>query len=312
MDKILFNGLSELGTHVDRVHVFIIAIMAFCFIACNAVLIYFMLRYRRKGPDDVTASIKGNHLLEAVWTIIPTIVVLIVFVYGVRVWGDMRKPPENAMTINVTGVQWAWRFEYPDGRIEAEDLYVPAGQPIRLNMVSNDVLHSFFIPELRVKEDVVPSQYTHLWFQADYEGVYNIFCTEYCGDNHSYMLGKVHALGPEAWDRWVRRVPDPDAVQLSPAERGAKLYSKWGCLGCHSTDGSPNIGPTFKNLMGRSESFADGSTVVVDENYIMESIKQPNAKIVAGFKPDQMPAFEGQLSQQDITDLIDYIKTLNE
>lgn len=309
MDKLFMNGLTDLGGKVDQVQIFLIALMAICFIACNAALIYFMVRYRRKSDHDETSAISGNHLLEAVWTIIPTIVVLIIFVYGVRVWGEMRTPPADAMTINVTGVQWAWRFEYPDGRIEAEDLYVPKGQAIRLNMISGDVLHSFFVPEFRVKEDVVPSQYTQLWFRGDVEGSYNIFCTEFCGDNHSGMLGKVHVLGPEDWDRWVRRVPDPDAVPLSPAERGNKLFAKWGCAGCHSVDGSANIGPTFQGLMGRSEVMASGETIVVDENYIMESINQPKKRVVAGYDPNQMPAFEGQLSQQDITDLIEFIKS---
>ncbi len=310
MDKLFWNGLTDLGARVDNVQIFIIALMGVCFIACNAVLIYFMLKYRRKTDNDVTSTVSGNQLLEIVWTVIPAVIMLFVFWYGVTVWGDLRTPPENAMTINVTGVQWAWRFEYPDGRIEAEDLYVPKGEAIRLNMISSDVLHSFFIPAFRVKEDVVPSQYTQLWFQAEKEGSFDIFCTEYCGDNHSFMLGKVHVLGPEAWDRWVRRVPDPNSIPLTPVQRGEKLFSKWGCAGCHSIDGSPNIGPTFKSLMGRAESMSDGQNIIVDENYIMESINQPDRQIVAGYPKGQMPAFEGQLSQQDITDIIDYIKSV--
>ena len=303
--------VTELGARVDMVQTFLIAMMVFWFVACNAVLVYFMVRYRRKGDAPATSNVKGHHLLEMAWTIIPTVLVVIIFYYGIYVWKDMRTPPEDAMEILVRGQKWSWSFEYPDGQKSVSDLYVPHGVPVKLLMRSNDVLHSFFIPEFRVKEDVVPSQYTHLWFQAEKVGSYNIFCTEYCGKDHSAMLGKVHVLDAVKWERFERNEPlDPEAPPLSPLEHGAKLFSGHGCKSCHSIDGASGIGPTFLGLMGREEVLSDGSKITVDENYIVESIKYPKRKLVQGYSPEQMSSFEGILSDEDISDIITYIKSL--
>jgi cytochrome c oxidase subunit 2 len=238
---------------------------------------------------------------------------IIIFIYGIKVWTDRRTMPDDseAYVVEVTGQKWAWSFRYPDGRTTAQDLYVPEGKKVKLRMNSQDVLHSFFIPHFRIKEDVVPSFYTYLWFQADKAGSYNIFCTEYCGDQHSGMLGKVHVLDPEIWLRFENNLPlDPNKRPLTPLENGEQLYVKRACEGCHSRDGSQVIGPTFKGLYGRSEIMADGTQITADENYIVESILYPNRKIVKGYPANQMPSFEGQLSEQDISDLITFIKTL--
>ncbi len=308
----LFSGqVTELGGRVDTVQFFLILVMAFWFVACNAVLVYFMLKYRRKSPDQKVSNVKGNHLLEMAWTVIPTIMVIVIFVYGINVWTDLRTPPEDAMQINVTAQRWSWGFKYPNGRTTAGDLYVPQGVPVKLNMLSSDVLHSLFIPEFRVKEDVVPSLFTHLWFQAEKVGIYNLFCTEYCGDDHSAMLGKVHVLDPDTWERFEKNLPlDPNAVPLTPLENGKELFTKRACIGCHSIDGSPANGPTFLGIYGKQETLSDGSVITVDDNYIMESIKRPNVKLVQGYPTGLMPAFEGQLSDEDIADIITYIKTL--
>lgn len=303
------STVTELGAHVDKVQAFIIAIMVFWFVACNAVLIYFMLKYRRRSKNDKVSTIKGNHTLEIVWTVIPTLLCFVMFYYGVVVWKDLRTPPEDAMDINVRGYKWGWEFSYPDlgGRIEGNVLYVPVNTPVRLIMKSSDVLHSFFIPEFRTKEDVIPSMYTYLWFEAKEEGVYNVFCTEYCGRNHSAMLAKLHVLSEEEWQAYISGDPNEG---LSPVELGQKLFVSRACSGCHSADGSALIGPTFKGLYGREGQADDGNSYKADENYIAESIKYPNKLVVAGFQGGQMPSFEGQLSDLEIEALIAYIKTL--
>ena len=312
MSSVIPDSITEIGGRVDNVHLFLILMMVFWFIACNVVMIYFMFRYRRKSEDQEVTPIKGHHLLEVAWTVIPTVLVLIIFYFGIDVWTDMRTPPENAMEIKVKAQKWSWSFTYPDGQNTAVDLYVPQGEPVKLIMNSADVLHSLFIPEFRVKEDVVPSMFTYLWFQADKPGVYNIFCTEYCGKDHSAMLGKVHVLDPETWERFQLRQPlDPNEVPKTPMENGRDLYTKRGCGGCHSTDGNTVVGPTFAGLFGREELMADGSTIVVDENYLAESIKYPKAKVVKGYPDNQMPSFDGQLDDDQISDIITFIKSLD-
>jgi len=308
------STFTELGTRVDNVQIFLIFMMVFWFIACNAVLVYFMLKYRRKSDDDKTANLTGNHIIEVVWTVVPTILCLIIFFYGIQVWEDLRTPPADAMDIQVRAQKWSWSFEYPNGRTTASEVFVPEGKPIRFVMKSADVLHSMFIPEFRVKEDVVPSIYTYLWFQGDVAGTYKIFCTEYCGKDHSAMLAKVHVLDIETWERFENNLPlDPNAAPMSPVEHGEDLYVKRGCKGCHSTDGSKVIGPTFAGLYNRESTvLVDGAptTVTADENYISESIRNPKAKLVEGYDPNAMPAFEGLLTDEDIDDLIAFIKTL--
>jgi len=326
------DSVTELGGRADMVQLWLIILMVFWFVACNGAMIYFLMKYKRKGPDDKVLAVRGNHLLEIVWTVVPSIIVIIIFVAGIGVWTDLRTPPDDSFEIRVRGQKWSWSFEYIDpdheygenldGRIVPADLYVPVGRNIRFNMKSNDVLHSMFIPEFRVKEDVVPSMFTHLWFRAEVPGSYNIFCTEYCGDKHSGMLGKVHVLDEATWERFINNEPlDPRDRPLTPVESGENLYVKHNCKGCHSVDGTTTIGPTFKGLMAmQSRDFsnvkavdftADGNREAAVENYIMQSIKQPESQLVKGFPAGQMPAFEGIITDNEIADIITYIKSLN-
>jgi len=311
MSEFLSNA-TELGSRVDNVQLFLIALMAFWFIACNAVMVYLLLRYRRTEKHTESVPLKGNHTLEVVWTIIPTIICGIIFFYGIQAWEEMRTMPwdEDPLEIRVRGQKWSWSYTYPDGRVEGSDaLYVPQGRPVVLTMKSADVLHSFFIPAFRVKEDVVPSFYTRLWFQAEKEGSYNVFCTEYCGDNHSAMLGKVHVLNADDWQKYENNELFP---VLTPVESGEKLFSSRGCIGCHSIDGAQGTGPTMLGVYGREEALQDGTTVTVDDNYIVESILYPNRQLVAGYPANQMPSFEGQLTDTQLEHLIEYMKTLEE
>jgi len=304
MSSVLPNAVTELGGRVDMVQLWLIAVMGFWFIACNGVMIYLLLRYRRKSSEDETPDIKGSHILETVWTVVPTIICGFIFYYGVQAWAELRTMPEDGYEVTVKARKWAWTFTHPDGRVEAQSFYVPVAEPVKLLMKSEDVLHSFFIPEFRVKEDVVPSMYTQLWFQAEVPGTYDIFCTEYCGDNHSQMLGKVHVLDKADWQLYLANELFP---VLTPVEEGAKQFLANGCAGCHTVDGTDSIGPSFKGLMGRTEEMEDGTTIVVDEAYIEESIRYPGAKIVKGRPSNQMSSFD-YLTQDKIDNIIAYIK----
>ena len=316
MSELFPRGITEIGDRVDNVQIFLIIVMVFWYIACNAVLVYFMFRYKRKGPDDKVSTIKGSHTLEWIWTLIPTVMCAIIFFYGVQVWEEMRTMPDDSESyvVEVTGKKWSWTFRHPDGRIEARDLYVPQGKKVKLKMNSLDVLHSFFIPAFRVKEDVVPSFYTYLWFKADKPGSYRVFCTEYCGDDHSVMMAQVHVLDPETWLRFENNEPlDPNKKILTPLENGEELYVKQGCNSCHTTDGAAAVGPSFAGLFGKEEVIlVNGAEkmIEVDDNYLRKSIVNPNSEIVKGYPAGQMPAFEGLLSETDIADLITYIKSL--
>ena len=312
MSSLVPEPITQHAGQVDGVHIYLFIVMGFWFVACNAAMVYFALRYRRKKPGQKAISTVHHHNgLEVLWTAIPTIIVLFTFGYSTKVWYEMRTPPEDAMEIRVRGQKWSWSFQYENGRTTAGDLYIPKGVPVKLNMKSQDVVHSLFIPRFRYKEDVVPNVFTYMWFKADKVGEFPIFCAEYCGDQHSQMLGTVHVLDEASWERFQNNEPlDPNAAPLTPVEHGEDLFVKRGCLGCHSTDGTAGIGPTFKGLYGKKEVLADGTTVDVEDNYLMESIYRPNVKLVAGYNAGLMPAFEGQLTDDDVADLITYIKTL--
>jgi cytochrome c oxidase subunit II len=222
------------------------------------------------------------------------------------IYYDQRTMPKDAMEISVTAQKWRWDFEYKNGKKASTEFYVPVGVPVRLLMTSVDVIHSFYVPSFRMKQDVVPGMYSNVWFQAKETGVFQLFCTEFCGTNHSAMLGKVHVVDRLEFDKWVGG--DPDA-KLPPAERGAKLYTNKQCNTCHSIDGSKIIGPTFKGIWGREEELSDGSKVKVDENYVMESMMNPQAKIVKGFPPS-MPPFQGSLTVDETKAIIEFLKTV--
>jgi cytochrome c oxidase subunit 2 len=224
----------------------------------------------------------------------------------------MRTPPKDAVDITVTGKQWLWTFEYYNGKKTLNELYVRQNRPVRMVMRADDVLHSFFVPAFRVKQDLIPGRYTQLWFTPTKIGTFDLFCAEYCGTGHSKMLGKVIVLSPEAYDIWEKgvAVDDGEAVaSLPPAELGEKLYKGKGCNACHSVDGSVVIGPSFKGLYEREGELEDGASYTADENYIRQSILEPQEQIVEGFQP-VMPSFKGILSDAEITAIIAYMKTL--
>ena len=244
------------------------------------------------------------------WTIIPSILLIVIFVYGFVVYKEMRTPPKDALEINVMGKQWLWQFKYNNGKTTLNELYVPEGRPVKLVMISDDVLHSLFVPAFRVKQDLVGGMYTYLWFTPTKTGTYDLFCTEYCGTGHSAMLGKVIVMNPEEYEKWEKGEKEEKVVaEISPVELGKQLFTQRGCNACHSIDGSPLVGPSFKGVFGRKQTLQDGQEITVDENYTRESLSEPQAKIVKGFQP-VMPSFKGMLSDEEISAIIAYLKTL--
>ena len=306
------EAASNLAGKVDGVILVITLISVFFFVLISAVLIYFAVKYRRKREDEETPYITGNETLEIIWTVIPSILLILLFVYAFVVYKDMRTPPANAVDITVTGKQWLWTFDYYNGKKTLNELYVKQNMPVRMIMRADDVLHSFFIPQFRVKQDILPGRYTQLWFTPTKVGTFDIFCAEYCGTGHSAMLGKVIVLSPEAYDIWEKGigVDGGGAVSsLPPVELGEKIYKQKGCNACHSIDGSVVIGPSFKGLFGRTGVLEDGRSYTANENYIISSIYEPQEEIVEGFQP-VMPSFKGILSENEVDALIAYIKTL--
>lgn len=295
------------GAGADNVMGFI-HIVSFLILGVNTVvMIYFAVKYRRRSDSDETPLITHNNKLEITWSVIPLFLVMIVFGWGYNGWLKMQTPPDNAYEIQVSAFKWGWTFSYANGAQVARELHVPVDRPVKLVMKSQDIIHSMFIPDYRVKQDVLPNRYTTLWFQADEVSDSHIFCAEYCGTDHSGMLGTVVVHEQDDFDRWLS--DQASSGGGSPAERGENLITLQGCTSCHSTDGSRIIGPTFQGLFGSERTFEDGSSAVADENYIRESLIDPGAKIVEGYQ-NQMVSYEGRLSDDDISDIIEYFKTL--
>lgn len=307
------EAASNLAGGVDNVLLVITVISVFFFLLISFFLVYYAIKYRRKSENEETPYITGNMVLEVIWTIVPSVLLMVFFVWGYIEFVDMRTPPEDAVEVNVKAKQWLWEFEYYNGKKSINELYVQQNRPVRMIMQSDDVLHSFFVPQFRVKQDILPGTYTQLWFTPTKAGTFDLFCAEYCGSGHSKMLAKVNVLPAEAFARWMGQgeagAGEAAASDLPPPERGENLYSQRGCNACHSVDGSAGVGPTLKGLYGKTEELESGETVKVDENYLKESIIEPQAKMVKGYQP-VMPSFKGILSDDEITSLIEYIKTL--
>ena len=296
---------STMAAEVDYLYWFLVIISTIASVLVIGGMFWFLYRYKRKSENDKTAYITHNYMAEFLWSFIPLVLFLVSFVWGWKVFHDLRNAPENSYEVFVKGYKWAWEFEYKNGLSSPGELVVPVGKPIKLLMTSKDVLHSFYVPSFRIKQDVVPGRYTSTWFEATKTGRFQIFCTEFCGLNHSGMLASVKVVTQEEFDAFL----DGKVLEeLTPAQLGQKIYNTRNCNGCHSLDGTVLVGPSFKGLYGKTREMADGSSVTADENYIMESIKNPNLKIVKGFNPNQMPAFEGLLSEEEIMGVIEFIK----
>lgn len=298
--------LSTLAPEIDFGWDVAYWISVFFFILVIVPLAYFVWRYRRRSEDEQPEETGHNTALEITWSVIPLAIVMACFLVGFRGFMAASVVPGNAYEIKVAGAKWFWTFTYPNGVVVPGELRVPKGQPVKMLMSSRDVIHSFFVPEFRVKQDVVPGLYTTVWFEATETGETVMLCAEYCGKDHSNMLAKVIVMEPSEFETWLNSQAKPEEAS---SDYGQKLFTQYGCNACHSVDGARGIGPSIKGLYGRDESLADGSTVKADENYLKESILNPAAKIVAGYAPT-MPAFQGQLDDVQVDSLIEYIKTL--
>lgn len=297
---------TAIAERVDSLYAFLLIAS---FIACVLVIggfIAFAIKYRRKSENDKTAYITHNNMLEFTWSFVPFVIFMAVFAWGWIVYHDMRKMPTSGLELAVEGQKWDWSFIYKNGRRVSGEFTVPVNTPVKLIMTSKDVLHSLYIPAFRIKQDVVPGRYTALWFQATKEGSFQIFCAEYCGDQHSAMLAKVHVVSRDKFDSWLANDPYKGLTQ---AQVGEKIFNS-RCLACHTTTANKGIGPGFKGLWMKEEIMADGSKVAVDENYIRESILNPQAKIVQGFPAGVMPSFAGQLSEEELMGVIEFMKSL--
>jgi len=300
---------STIAGEVDALFYFILYASVVVFAIVVAVTAYFLVRYRRRGKNELTSGVDHNLKLEIFWTVIPTILVFIVFYWGFDTFLKMHVAPKDAIEIKATGQKWFWTFDYPNGANGINELVVPVNQPVKLLLSSTDVIHSFFVPEFRVKMDALPNRYTVVWFEATEVGEYNIFCTEYCGKGHSEMLGKVTVLPNSLYENWLAesQVDIPEGMSLE--EAGGKLYISKACNTCHSVDGSVGVAPSFKGVFGKTENLSDGSSLPIDENYLRKSILNPQAQVVAGFAP-VMPTYQNVLSDRQIDALIAYIKSL--
>jgi len=272
-------------------------------------IIYFAWKYRRKSDDDVTPVITHNNKLEITWSVIPLILVMIVFGWGFTGYMNLATAPDDAYEIRVVGKSWLWEFHYENGTTSVNEMNVPVDRPVKLVMSSDDVIHSFFVPDFRVKRDVLPNRYSTLWFEATEVGESIIFCTEYCGTQHSNMDAVVNIMPQVEFDEWLEAGDTVDE-DMPADERGEALVSRNGCTACHSADGSSGVGPSFSGLWDSERNFEDGESTTADENYIRESILEPNAKIVEGYD-GVMPSYQGVVDDQQIDDIIEYIKTLD-
>jgi cytochrome c oxidase subunit II len=301
------EAASTLAPEIDSLFYFVYWASLILFTGVVAAVIYFAVRYRRRAADERPDPIKENKMLEISWIVLPTILVLILFNWGFRTYVRISVPPPDSYEIRVLGAQFLWQFTYPNGTVTTNELVVPRDRPIRLVMSSQDVLHSFFVPAFRVKMDVLPNRYTSVWFQATRDGTYDIFCTEYCGTQHSGMLATVTVVGQDQFNEWLATSGIDEDMPLP--ELGAVLFRQQACHACHSIDGTRGVGPTMQGLYGTVRQFTDGTSAVADDNYLRESILQPNAKIVAGYAPI-MPATYTNLSERELAGLIEYIKEL--
>lgn len=297
---------SSVAPAVDRVFYLVLGISTFFFVLVVSTMVYFAIVYRRRPGRSAEKTATHSNVLEITWTVIPIIIVAYIFYVGFDAYMHMKTSPQNAYEILVKARKWDWFFTYPNGHVDS-DLHVPVNEPIKLIMSSDDVIHSLSIPAFRVKMDCVPGRYTYAWFEGTQPGTYGLYCTEYCGDSHSGMLANVVVHEPGEFAAWLE-----DAANfyknLSPAEAGKALFQR-RCNQCHSDDGTAKTGPTVKGIFGNPCRLRDGSTVMVDEDYIRESILDPQAKVVEGYPP-VMPTFKGMLNDDEITFLIEYIKTL--
>ncbi|HEY2863868.1 MAG TPA: cytochrome c oxidase subunit II [Casimicrobiaceae bacterium] len=300
---------SSLASSVDTLFFVWLALAGFVAFAIAALIVFFAIKYRHgsnanREMPPVDVQQRTNRRIELAWILIPLGLFLVMFAWAAELYYEHAQAPGNAMVIYVVGKQWMWKLEHVGGRREIDELHVPAGRPIKLIMTSQDVIHDFFMPVFRIKQDVLPGRYTSLWFEATKPGDYHLFCSQYCGTDHARMIGHVVVMEPAAFARWLTGGSGAPTM----AAHGAALFRQYGCSGCHGANASVHA-PKLEGLFGKPVQLSDGSTVVADERYIHDSVMLPKKEITAGYAPI-MPSFQGQIGEDELLDIIEYVKSL--
>jgi cytochrome c oxidase subunit 2 len=299
------SSASEIGRSVDAIFWALTAVCGFVVLLLGVLILYFCIRYHRRSQAPRTLSGVSQTPIEIAWVAIPLLIFFGLFVWAGVVFFTMSRPPDDALEIHVVGKQWMWKIQHPEGRREINELHLPVGRPIVLLMISQDVIHSFYVPAFRTKQDVLPGRYSRSWFVPTKTGVYHLFCAEYCGTEHSRMIGKVYVLEPAEYAHWLAREPEPKSVVAS----GERLFLSRGCAGCHVA-GGPIRSPLLEGIFRKPVALANGTTIIADERYLRDSILLPNEHVVAGYDP-VMPTFQGQLAEEEVLQLIAYLKSLS-
>ena len=296
---------STTAGSVDALYIFLVALSLFMSVAIFTMICIFALRYRRRKGREAEL-IEGSTLLELTWSAIPLVIFMFIFAWGAVIYFKERTAPRGATQVYVVAKQWMWKLQHEEGQREINELHVPVGRDVEMIMTSQDVIHSFYVPAFRIKQDVLPGRYTTLWFHPMRSGTYHLFCAEYCGTQHSGMIGQVVVLEPAQYEAWL----SGGLASGSLASTGQNIFQQLGCITCHRSD-TQGRGPNLVGIFGKPVQLEDGRTVTADENYIRESILNPSAKIVSGFKPI-MPVFQGLVSEEQLNALVAYIKSLNQ
>jgi cytochrome c oxidase subunit II len=303
--RLLPETASSFATEWNWLFWMLVVICGLVAMGIAAVLIYFAVRYRRRRDDELPEQIEGNIKIETAWTVIPFIIFLGIFGWGSKVYLDIERPPALARTVYVVAKQWMWKLQYATGEREINTLHVPVGEPVKLIMTSQDVIHSFFVPAFRIKQDVLPNRYTTIWFQATKPGRYHLFCAEYCGTKHSGMIGWVYAMEPQDFERWLAQ----GGAEGSLASTGEKLFHQFGCANCHYFNNQGRC-PVLTGVFGSPVRLRGGQTIIADETYVRTKILKPREQPIEGFEDNVMPTFQGQLTEEQLLALISYIKSI--
>jgi cytochrome c oxidase subunit 2 len=297
---------STMASRVDALFYYLLGVSIFFAGLISIFIVVFAIKYRRRSEGERPPAIAGDLRLEILWTVIPLALTVVMFYWGAKLYFITYDPPPDALEVHIVAKQWMWKVQHPEGQQEIDQLHVPVGTPIKLIMTSQDVIHSFYVPAFRVKTDVLPGRYTSLWFEPSKTGEFHLFCAEYCGTQHSGMVGRIVVMPQPQYQTWL----SAGTSGVTMAEAGALLFQRLGCASCHAEADGPR-GPSVVGLFGRSVKLQDGTTVVADESYIRESIVNPRAKIVAGYEP-LMPTFKGLVGEEGIGQILAYVKSLSQ
>ncbi|MBS1912097.1 MAG: cytochrome c oxidase subunit II [Bacteroidetes bacterium] len=307
---LLPDQASTFAGRVDGLYFFLVALTAFFTVMISLMVAFMAIRYRESNTKvNRDNPLPENPTMEAVWIGVPLVIVLVIFFWGVNIYFAIARPPANAVDMYVTGKQWMWKIQHPTGQREINEIHVAVGQPVRLTMISQDVIHSFYVPAFRVKQDVLPGRYSQLWFEPTKPGIYHLFCAEFCGTKHSGMIGRVVVMESADYERWLAGgSSNGGSLGQTMADAGAQIFEAQGCITCHKMDDASRA-PILKGLYGKSVALNGGETVIADEQYIRESILRSGAKIVAGYGPI-MPVYQNRISEDELMQLVSYIKSL--